>query len=69
MLHTALAQALAGAHTDDLDRAVARRHTIRLAHRAAHEPRTTPAEKAQAAPWPGQSVGFSGRVADRADVR
>src|SRR3954447_26606207 len=39
MLHPALTGALAGAHIDDLHRAAARRHTIRLARRAAHEPR------------------------------
>ena len=39
MLHPALARARASAHIDDLHRAAARRHTIRLAHRAAHEPR------------------------------
>src|SRR6478672_1586141 len=39
MLHPALARALASGHIDDLHRAAARWHTIRLAHRAAHEPR------------------------------
>jgi hypothetical protein len=39
MLHPALARALASAHIDDLHCAAARWHTIRLAHRAAHEPR------------------------------
>jgi hypothetical protein len=39
MLHPALTRALASAHIDDLHRAAGRRHTIRLAHRAAHEPR------------------------------
>jgi hypothetical protein len=39
MLHPALARALASAHIADLNRAAARWHTIRLAHRAAHEPR------------------------------
>src|ERR1700759_141241 len=39
MLHSALAQAVASAHTDDLHRAAARWHTIRLARRAVHEPR------------------------------
>jgi hypothetical protein len=45
MLHPALARTLAGAHIDDLHRAAARWHTIRLAHRAPHEPRVaaTPA--------------------------
>ena len=39
MLHPDLARTLASAHIDDLHRAAARWHTIRLAHRAAHEPR------------------------------
>ena len=39
MLHPALARALASAHIDDLHRGAARWHTIRLAHRATHEPR------------------------------
>ena len=39
MLHPALARALATAHIEDLQRAAARRHTIRLARRVAHEPR------------------------------
>src|SRR4051812_6661255 len=39
MLHPALARTLASAHIDDLHRAAARWHTIRLAHRAAREPR------------------------------
>ena len=39
MLHPALARALASAHIDDLHRAAARWHTIRLADRAAHAPR------------------------------
>ena len=39
MLHPALARELATAHIDDLHRAAARWHTIRLARRAAHEAR------------------------------
>ena len=39
MLHPALARALASAHIDDLHRAAARWHTVRLARRVAHEPR------------------------------
>ena len=39
MLHPALTQALATAHIEDLHRAGARRHTIRLARRVVHEPR------------------------------
>ena len=41
MLHPALAQALASAHTEDLHRAAARRHAGRLTRRVAHEPRVT----------------------------
>jgi hypothetical protein len=39
MLHPDLARALATAHIEDLHRAAARRHAIRLARRVAHEPR------------------------------
>jgi hypothetical protein len=39
MLHPGLARALATAHIEDLHRAAARRHTIRLARRVVHEPR------------------------------
>jgi hypothetical protein len=39
MQHPALLQALAAAHIEDLHRAAARRHTIRLARRVVHEPR------------------------------
>ena len=45
MLHPALARALATAHIEDLHRAAARRHTIRLARRAAADephPAATP---------------------------
>ena len=58
MLHPALARALASAHIDDLHRAAARWHTIRLAHRAAHEPRATATSTAiqrsasESAAWP-----------------
>ena len=38
MLHPDLARALADAHIEDLHRAAARRHTIRLAGRVPHEP-------------------------------
>jgi hypothetical protein len=41
MLHPALTQALAAAHIEDLHRAAARRHTIRLAGRVVGEPRVT----------------------------
>jgi hypothetical protein len=46
MLHPALAQELNSAHIDDLHRAAARWRTIRLAHRAAHEPRVAPTSTA-----------------------
>ena len=39
MQHPALTRALAAAHIEDLHRASARRHTIRLARRVVHEPR------------------------------
>ena len=39
MLHPVLARALATAHIEDLHRAAARWHTIRLAGGVAHEPR------------------------------
>lgn len=39
MPHPTLAQALASARIDDLHRAAARWHTIRVAHRAAHKAR------------------------------
>ena len=39
MLHPALARAVATAHIEDLHRAAARRHTVRLARRVAREPR------------------------------
>jgi hypothetical protein len=38
MLHPALTRALVTAHIEDLHRAAARRRTIRLARRVAHEP-------------------------------
>jgi hypothetical protein len=38
MLHPALTQALATAHIEDLHRAAARSHAIRLARRVSHEP-------------------------------
>jgi hypothetical protein len=39
MLHPALTRALVTAHIEDLHRAAARRHTIRLARSVVHEPR------------------------------
>ena len=41
MLHPDLARAFATARTEDLHRAAARRRTIRLARRVAHEPHVT----------------------------
>jgi hypothetical protein len=38
MPHPALLQALAATHIEDLHRAAARRHAIRLARRVVHEP-------------------------------
>jgi hypothetical protein len=38
LLHPALARALVTAHIEDQHRAAARRRTIRLARRVAHEP-------------------------------
>jgi hypothetical protein len=57
MLHPALVRALASAHIDDLHRAAARWHTIRLADRAAHEPRAAttsaaiPRSASESAAW------------------
>jgi hypothetical protein len=42
MLHPALARALAVAHSEDLQRAAARRQTVRLARRVKHELRLGP---------------------------
>ena len=53
MLHPALSQALATAHIEDLHRAAAHRHTIRLAHRVAREPRVAA---------PSNASSFSGRI-------
>jgi hypothetical protein len=39
MIHSALAQTVASAHIDDLHRAAGRWRTMRLARRAAREPR------------------------------
>ena len=41
MLHPDLTRALAAARIEDLHRAAARRHTISLARRVAHEPHVT----------------------------
>ena len=50
MLHPALARALATAHIEDLHRAAARRHTIRLARRAARESRVMATSTAEQRP-------------------
>ena len=69
MLHSALSQALASAHIDDLHRAAARWHTIRLAHRATHEPRVAATPTAiqrsasESAAWSGV-VGATGAGED-----
>ncbi len=64
MLHPALTQALATAHIQDLHRAAARRHTIRLARRVVHEPRVaaTPIALLRSA-----STRLRGRRAPQAD--
>ncbi len=64
MLNPALAQALAIAHIEDLHRAAARRHMIRLARRVAHEPRVaaTPIGRLRSAP-----TRLGGRRAPQAD--
>jgi hypothetical protein len=66
MLHPALARALATAHIEDLHRAAARRETIRLARRVAHEPHAaaTPIAKLRSA-----STRLRGRRASQADGR
>jgi hypothetical protein len=45
MLHPALSRALATAHIEDLRRAAAQRHTIRLARRVTHEPHLAAASR------------------------
>ena len=64
MLHPALSRALATAHIEDLERAAARRHTIRLARRVVHEPRVaaTPIAVLRSA-----STRLRGRRAPQAD--
>jgi hypothetical protein len=64
MLHPALARALATAHIEDLQRAAARSHTIRLARRVVHGPRvaSTPIAVLRSA-----STRLRGRRAPQAD--
>ncbi len=64
MLNPAIAQALATAHIEDLHRTAARRHAIRLARRAAHEPHAaaTPTAILRSA-----STRLGGRRAPQAD--
>ena len=64
MLHPALARALATAHIEDLHRAAARRHTVRLARRVEHEPHgaVTPIAMLRSA-----STRLRGRRAPQAD--
>lgn len=57
MLHPALARALATAHIEELHRAAARRQTIRLARRVAHEPRVGSLQSSCSDPPPGQPRG------------
>jgi hypothetical protein len=54
MLHPALAQALATAHLEDLQRAAARRHTIRLARRSARGSRRSVDEAERRDKEPGR---------------
>ena len=57
MLHPALIRALATAHVDDLHRAAASRHAIRLARRSAPDgDGITPTEINQAVPRACQTV-------------
>ena len=46
MMHPDLTRALAIAHIEDLHRAAARRHAIRLARRVAHEPQVAATPRA-----------------------
>jgi hypothetical protein len=64
MLHPALTRALATAHIEDLHRAAARRHAIRLARRVAHEP---PAAASLTAILHSASTRLRGRRAPQAD--
>ena len=64
MLHPALSRAIATAHIDDLHRAAAPRHTIRLGRRVAHAPHVA------APPIPiarSASTRLRGRRAPQAD--
>jgi hypothetical protein len=64
MLHPALSRALATAHIEDLHRAAARRHTIRLARRVAHAP---PVAASPIAIVRSASTRLRGRRAPQAD--
>jgi hypothetical protein len=64
LLHPALARALVTAHIEDQHRAAARRRTIRLARRVAHEPRVAAAPIAMLR---SASTRLRGRRVPRAD--
>jgi hypothetical protein len=64
MLHPALARALATAHTEDLHRAAARWHTIRLARRVTHEPRVAATPSARQRSASGSTAWTSCAPAD-----
>jgi hypothetical protein len=64
MLHPALTRALATAHIEDLHRAAAQRHTIRLARSVTHEPHMAAARRVpivSARRWTGRRDGRSRR--------
>jgi hypothetical protein len=64
MLHPALSRALATAHIEDLHRAAAKRHTIRLARSVTHEPRMAAASRLSILSgrrWTGRRDGRSRR--------
>jgi hypothetical protein len=62
MLHPELSRALATAHIEDLHRAAAERHTIRLARSATHEPHIAAARRVpilRGRRWTGRRTGRS----------
>jgi hypothetical protein len=64
MLHPALSRALATAHIEDLHRAAARTHMIRLARRVTHEPHMAAASRVpilSGRRWTGRRDGRSRR--------
>jgi hypothetical protein len=64
MLHPALSRALATAHIEDLHRAAAPRHAIRLARTVTHEPDTATASRVPILSgrwWTGRRDGHSRR--------